>query len=76
MSIASTALSKDEKSPPLLVSRKEAARLLGGTSTSTIRRFEKLGLLKGIRLNRRVANGQVFFRYTDLLKLIKESVTD
>jgi len=45
----------------LLVSRKDAARMLGNVDVSTIRRLEKEGLLKPKRLNPRSPTAQVFY---------------
>jgi hypothetical protein len=39
--------------PSLLVSRRQAAQMLGGVDVSTIRRLERTGLLKPRRLTRR-----------------------
>jgi predicted DNA-binding transcriptional regulator AlpA len=55
-----------------LICRKEAARLLG-TSVATVRRLERDGLLKPIRLRR---NGNVFFRLSDIYALIEKLSSD
>lgn len=51
-----------------LICRKEAARLLG-ISVATVRRLEREGILKPIRLRRR---GNVFFRLSDIYGLIEK----
>jgi hypothetical protein len=56
---------------PLLVSRREAARLLGGVDLSTIRRLELDGQLRPIRLNKRSPTARVYFRYQEVVALAK-----
>jgi hypothetical protein len=46
---------------PLLVSRKDAGIMLGGIDASTLRRFEKQGILIPRRINRRSPTAQVFY---------------
>jgi len=53
--------------PPLLVSRKDAARMLGGVDVSTVRRLEKAGILVPKRLNRRSPTAQVFYAYENVV---------
>ena len=55
-----------------LVCRKEASRLLG-VSVETVRRLERDGILKPIRLRRR---GNVFFRLSDIYALIETLSSD
>ena len=57
------------RSAPLLVSRKDAAALLGGCSVMTLIRMEARGELQPIRLNRTAKAGQVFYRYDDIAHL-------
>jgi hypothetical protein len=85
MSIQSTGLSKHEKRTstgatrsdrirPLLVSRKDAAAMLGGVDVSTIRRLEQSGKLKPIRLTR--PRGQVFFSIENVNALVEDASND
>jgi hypothetical protein len=46
---------------PLLVTRKQAAALLGDISIASIKRLEEFGVLHAKRLNPRSATAQVFF---------------
>jgi hypothetical protein len=55
----------------LLYSREQVAELLGGISTATVRRLEREGRLRPIRLTGR-NSGQVFFKATDVRTLIEE----
>lgn len=52
---------------PLLVSRKQAAELLGGVAIATIKRLEKAGVLRGRRLNRYSPTAQVFYSYDNVV---------
>ncbi|MBR1234598.1 hypothetical protein [Bradyrhizobium sp. AUGA SZCCT0182] len=45
-----------------LYPRDQAIRFLGGVSTPTLRRMEKEGVLKPIRLNKRSATAQVYYK--------------
>ena len=67
--------SKTGATNPLLVSRREAAQILGGVDVSTIRRLERSGLLKPKRLTRR-PRGQVFFLAKNVFALVEESPDD
>jgi hypothetical protein len=55
----------------LIHSRKQARELLGGISDATLRRLEKAGRLKAIRLSSQ--RGQAFYTDESLAKLIKEA---
>jgi hypothetical protein len=57
-------------SPPLLVERAEALRLLGDISLSNALRLEKAGILKPIKLIDAV-NGKVFYSYTNVVDAAK-----
>ena len=63
--------------PPLIHDREAAGVLLGGCSTSSLIRFERMGLLKPIRLCGS-PNGKVFYTDESLRQLIArlESETD
>lgn len=54
---------------PLLVSRRDAALMLGGISIASIKRLERSGELTAIRLNRRSPTSQVFYRRAQILAL-------
>ena len=54
---------------PLLVSRKDAAIMLGGISIATLQRMEERGTLERVRLNPDSKIGQVFYRFDDLVRL-------
>jgi hypothetical protein len=56
----------------LIVSRTEAAEMLGGVSTLTLIRLEHAGRLKPIRLTRR-ASGKVFYSFPEILALAQGS---
>jgi hypothetical protein len=65
---ASAASSNNQSQPkPLLVSRKQAAELLGGVAIATIKRLEKAGVLRGRRLNRYSPTAQVFYSYDNVV---------
>jgi hypothetical protein len=53
----------------LLVNRRDAARMLGNVTTSTIRRLEKEGLLHPVRINTRSPVAMVFFKYEEVVAL-------
>jgi hypothetical protein len=55
---------------PLLVSRKNAALMLGGISVATIIRMEARGALVPVRLNPNSTTSQVFYRLSDLKALV------
>jgi hypothetical protein len=54
---------------PLLISRKDAAVLLGGISVATLIRMEANGTLHPVRLNRQARTSQVFYRAADVERL-------
>jgi len=56
----------------LLFSREQTAEVLGGVSIATIRRLEREGRLKPIRLSRS-PTAMVFFRASDVQALIAEA---
>jgi DNA-binding transcriptional MerR regulator len=56
----------------LLYTRKQVARLLGNVSTATVRRLEREGRLRGVRLSKSRL-GTVFFRADDVLAFIEEA---
>ena len=56
---------------PLLVSRKKARHLLGDVHNSTLWRWEKAGILQPIRINQSSKQSAVFYRMSDLLRLIQ-----
>jgi hypothetical protein len=45
----------------------QASELLGNVSLATLKRLESEGVLKPIRLNKRSATGQVFYRHSNLM---------
>jgi DNA-binding transcriptional MerR regulator len=53
----------------LLLTRKQVAHLLGGIDISTIRRLEREGTLKPLRLSRS-STGMVFFAARDVDRLV------
>jgi hypothetical protein len=59
--------------PRLLYSRKQVAHALGGVDVSYVRRLERAGVLKGIRLDKRKATAMVFFRAQDVIALIEDA---
>jgi predicted DNA-binding transcriptional regulator AlpA len=63
--------SKLSETEQLLLSRKQVARLLGNISVATLRRLEKQGRLRGVRLSR--GTGSVFFRVADIHAFIEEA---
>jgi len=54
----------------LLYSRKQVARLLGNVSIATVRRLEKEGRLRRVRLAKN--RGNVFFRASDIDAFLNE----
>jgi hypothetical protein len=61
-------LGANYQSPPLLVPRKEAARLLG-CSTALLIRLENRGLLQAIKLNRESRSACTFYKRDDIVLL-------
>jgi predicted site-specific integrase-resolvase len=59
---------------PRLYTRRQAANLLGSVDVSTIRRLERSGKLKPIRLTR--PRGQVFFSIENLKALVEAASND
>lgn len=59
---------------PLLVSRKNAASMLGGVSVATIIRMELRGALIPVRLNPHSLTSQVFYRMRDLKALVEKAM--
>jgi hypothetical protein len=53
---------------PLIVSRRDAAAMLGNVSVQTVIRLEAKGLLKPVRINPTKLS-QKFYRYADLVAL-------
>jgi hypothetical protein len=70
------AVAPDAFPRPLLVSRKDAAVMLGGISMATMQRMEARGTLRPVRLNRDAKAGQVFYRHADLVALAQGSDDD
>jgi hypothetical protein len=60
---------KDEA--PLLYSRIEAGRMLGGISVASLRRLEAAGALKPVKLSGKRA-GQTFYRAAEVRSLVDE----
>jgi hypothetical protein len=58
----------------LLYSREQVAEMLGGISTASVRRLERAGTLRPVRLTRRT--GMVFFKHDDVLALIEAASND
>ena len=54
---------------PLLYSRQATRQLLGGISIASIKRLERNGELTPVRLNRRSATSQVFYKRQEVLAL-------
>jgi hypothetical protein len=53
---------------PLLVNRAQARKLLS-VSTASLIRFEKLGVLRPVKLNRSSPSAQTFYAFADLVVL-------
>jgi hypothetical protein len=53
---------------PLLVNRAQARKLLS-VSTASLIRFEKLGVLRPVKLNRSSPSAQTFYAFADLVIL-------
>ena len=67
-----TAQQPKSPSSRLLYTRRQVAELLGDCDISTIRRLERDGSLKPIRLSRS-KSGMVFFRAEDVHALVAEA---
>src|SRR4051812_16039632 len=65
-------LREDTSAAPLLYSREQAAKLLGGISVATLIRYEAMGFLRPMRLNRSSRLSKVFYRRSDLLRFIND----
>ena len=63
---------KHRESARLLYTREQVGELFGGVSIATVRRLEREGKLKPVRLSRS-PTGMVFFRKADVLALIAEA---
>jgi MerR HTH family regulatory protein len=61
--------------PPLLYSRRDAAHLLS-CSIETLRRYERVGLLDPVRLNKLSRKGSVYYRRAQLLALAGQGGDD
>lgn len=55
--------------PPMLVTRTEARRLLGGPSTQHMLMLEKAGALTKVRINPQSATARVYYRYEQIVAL-------
>jgi len=55
---------------PLLVSRRDAALMLGGVDVSTVRRLERMGVLVAVKLAR-TAKAQTFYVYDNVVAAAK-----
>jgi hypothetical protein len=62
----------DTGSARLLYSRRQVAELLGGVDISYIRRLEKAGRLKPVRLTRS-PSAMAFYRAQDVAALVEEA---
>jgi len=56
---------------PLLVSRRDAAVMLGRVEVGLIKRLEKQGVLHPMRLNPRSPSGQIFFNYDEIVAVAR-----
>jgi hypothetical protein len=56
---------------PLLVSRRDAAQMLGRVDVGTIKRLEQMNVLRPLRLNPRSPTAQVFFNVDDVIALAR-----
>jgi hypothetical protein len=59
---------------PLLVNRKATAVMLGNVNVATIRRLEKKGILKPIRLDPKSKTGQVFYPLDTVRAIAKQTI--
>lgn len=66
----------EDRSDRLIVSRKEAAQLLGGISVVSVIRLEQKGLLPRVRLDPRVKSPKAFYRLGDVIALTKSKKED
>ncbi len=68
---------RTNRAPPkqLLVSRKDAAQMLGGVSTATIKRLEQAGVLHPRRL-RRSLSAQVFYGIEEIIAVAQGAEAD
>jgi DNA-binding transcriptional MerR regulator len=57
---------------PLLVSREQACRMLGGLTPQTLHRYELQGRIKPIRFTK-TKRGMVFYRVEDVTRLVEEA---
>ncbi len=69
---AQSAGSHVETTTRLLYSREQVAGMLGGVSIATVRRLEREGRLKPVRLSRS-PTAMVFFRAADVEVMIEEA---
>ncbi len=58
----------------LLVSRQDAAQLLGNVSVATLMRLEKLGVLHPVSLNPNAPMSQKFYRSDDILAVSRQVI--
>jgi hypothetical protein len=66
----------ESKTPEqLLLTRRSVARMLGNVDVSYVRRLERSGRLRAVRLSRSPSS-MVFFRTEDVLALIAEAADD
>ena len=69
----SVARSQNDLQPErLLYTREQVAQLLGGVSIATVRRLEREGQLRPVRLSRS-PTAMVFFRASDVRALVEEA---
>jgi hypothetical protein len=66
----------DDRSERLLVSRKEAAHLLGGLSVATVIRLEHEGLLPRVWLNPCAKSPKALYRRGDVVALTGRKKSD
>jgi hypothetical protein len=55
-----------------LYPREQARHILGGVSIATLKRLEKVGVLKPIRLNKRSPAAQVFYMGVNLREAMQD----
>ena len=60
---------------PLLVTRRQARKMLGGISATTVIRMETAGVLHPIKLTRNPA-GQTFYRKANVLVVAERGAAD
>jgi hypothetical protein len=56
---------------PLLISRRDAAVMLGRVDVCLIKRLEKMGVLHPMRLNPRSTSAQVFFDISEVIAVAR-----